>query len=134
MVPRLDLIDRTLSVGAQIREPSRPGTEYSWNMSRITRVSKWLAVTTAGGLLVVAGVVLLFLPGPGLLLIVAGLALLSLEYSWAARLRGRASERLQQAREARRSRRWDEAPRELSPHQGARPDTSDPGQRGIGAA
>lgn len=103
-------------------------------MRRITRVSRWLAVTTAGGLLVLAGVVLLFLPGPGLLLIVAGLALLSLEYRWAAELRGRASQRMQQARAARRRRQWDEAPRELSPHQDARPDTSDPGQRGIGAA
>jgi uncharacterized protein (TIGR02611 family) len=42
----------------------------------------------AGGFAVLAaGVLLLVLPGPGLLLIAAGLGMLSLEFRWAARLR-----------------------------------------------
>ena len=42
------------------------------------------AVTVAGWVLVVAGVAALILPGPGLLLLLAGLILLSQRYEWAA--------------------------------------------------
>ena len=49
------------------------------------------AVTVAGALIIVVGVVLLPLPGPGWLVIFLGVGLLSTEYEWAARLlrRGR---------------------------------------------
>lgn len=39
-----------------------------------------------GGLLAALGAVFLLLPGPGVLLLVAGLALLSAEYAWARRM------------------------------------------------
>ena len=42
-------------------------------------------MTIAGGALVLAGLVLLVLPGPGFLLIIGGLALLATEYVWAQR-------------------------------------------------
>lgn len=48
-------------------------------MTRIARI-------TSGSLLLVAGVPLLFLPGPGLLTIAAGLAVLSKDVAWAGRL------------------------------------------------
>ncbi|MDX6573609.1 MAG: hypothetical protein QOC86_2765, partial [Gaiellales bacterium] len=41
--------------------------------------------TVGGWLLVVLGVAALVLPGPGLLLLLAGLAVLSQEYEWAER-------------------------------------------------
>jgi hypothetical protein len=41
--------------------------------------------TVAGWVLVVLGIAALVLPGPGLLLLLAGLVLLSQEYPWAAR-------------------------------------------------
>ncbi len=44
-----------------------------------------LALETLGWLLVVAGIAALVLPGPGLLAIFAGLALLSQQYDWAER-------------------------------------------------
>lgn len=44
-----------------------------------------VVLETLGWLLVVAGIAGLFLPGPGLLAIVAGLALLAEEYAWADR-------------------------------------------------
>jgi uncharacterized protein (TIGR02611 family) len=51
-------------------------------------------VGVIGALLVVLGVILLFIPGPGLLLLAAGVGLLSLEFDWAKKLfrrtRGRA--------------------------------------------
>jgi uncharacterized protein (TIGR02611 family) len=45
------------------------------------------AVAIVGGLVVVAGLVMLVLPGPGLLTIAAGLALLALEFEAARDLR-----------------------------------------------
>ena len=39
-----------------------------------------------GSILIALGIVLLFIPGPGLLLILAGLALLSIDFPWARRM------------------------------------------------
>jgi uncharacterized protein (TIGR02611 family) len=50
----------------------------------IARSSKRIAVTVVGGVLVVGGLAMLVLPGPGLLVIVAGFAVLGTEYAWAA--------------------------------------------------
>ena len=44
------------------------------------------AIEVAGWLLLIAGVAALVLPGPGLLCLAAGLALLALRYEWAKRL------------------------------------------------
>ena len=44
-------------------------------------------IVIGGFALLGAGALLLVLPGPGLLVIAAGLGLLSLEFEWAARLR-----------------------------------------------
>lgn len=42
-------------------------------------------VTVTGGILTLAGIAALVLPGPGIVLCVAGLALLATEYPWARR-------------------------------------------------
>jgi uncharacterized protein (TIGR02611 family) len=47
------------------------------------RLIKRIVVTTVGTALICVGVVLLVLPGPGILMILAGLAVLSTEYDWA---------------------------------------------------
>ena len=44
---------------------------------------RWVVVATIGGTLLAAGVVFLVLPGPGLPLIIAGLAVLATEFAWA---------------------------------------------------
>lgn len=49
----------------------------------IGRSSKRIAVLVLGAALVAGGVALLVLPGPGLLVIVAGLAVLATEFAWA---------------------------------------------------
>ncbi len=46
---------------------------------------KKLALTVVGWVLVVAGVVLIAIPGPGLLILLAGLVVLAGEYAWAQR-------------------------------------------------
>ncbi len=50
-----------------------------------TGAAKRLVLESLGWLLVVAGIAALVLPGPGLLAIFAGLALLSQQYEWAER-------------------------------------------------
>lgn len=67
-------------------------------MEKVTRVARLVAVTLVGGALVVAGIVLIPLPGPGSLLIIAGLVVLSLEYHWARRLRDEVRERIRRIR------------------------------------
>jgi hypothetical protein len=49
------------------------------------RAAKRIVLEVTGWLLVVAGVAALVLPGPGLLMIAAGLVILSQEYEWAER-------------------------------------------------
>ena len=49
------------------------------------RAAKRVALETVGWVLVVAGVAALVLPGPGLLMLFAGLAILSQTYVWAER-------------------------------------------------
>lgn len=54
--------------------------------TRLGRVGVKLAVAFVGTLVVAIGVLLLPLPGPGWVIILAGLAILALEFHWARRL------------------------------------------------
>lgn len=50
----------------------------------VGRSAKRIAIAVIGGLLILAGLVLMVLPGPGLLLVIAGLAVLASEFAWAS--------------------------------------------------
>ena len=50
----------------------------------IARSSKRIAVTVVGGAFVLGGVAMLVLPGPGIIVIAIGFAILGTEYAWAA--------------------------------------------------
>ena len=65
----------------------------------IKRSGKRIAVTVVGGFVVLVGIALLVLPGPGILVIIAGLAILATEYVWAERLLRMAKERAVQAKD-----------------------------------
>ena len=54
---------------------------------RTTHLALKLGVLLVGGALVLAGVVMLVLPGPGVAAILLGLVVLASEYAWARRLR-----------------------------------------------
>jgi hypothetical protein len=58
----------------------RPGEVLSF----IARSSKRIAVSVVGGALVLAGLAMLVLPGPGILVVALGFAVLGTEYAWAA--------------------------------------------------
>jgi uncharacterized protein (TIGR02611 family) len=58
-------------------------------LGRIGRIARRVGVTVAGALVIAVGIVLLPLPGPGWLIIFAGLGILGTEYAWARRLLAR---------------------------------------------
>lgn len=68
--------------------------------SPIVRVTRFVrregarvAIGVAGGAIVIVGIVLMPLPGPGMLVVLAGLALLATRFEWAQDLLERARER-----------------------------------------
>ena len=69
-----------------------------------------LSVAALGFTVLAVGLVLLVTPGPGLFVIIAGLAILAHEFAWAAKALEKAKTRSGQAREAAMRR----APRRLS--------------------
>ena len=66
----------------------------------IARNSKRVGITIAGFLLILVGAAMLVLPGPGLLVIIAGLAVLATEYVWAQRLLRIAKQKANQAKDS----------------------------------
>ena len=70
------------------------GRDRHRNRNRIVRIG----FAVLGFAVVAAGVTLLVLPGPGLVLIALGLAMLALEFAWAERLLARTLVRLDNAR------------------------------------
>jgi uncharacterized protein (TIGR02611 family) len=69
-------------------------------MHFIQRSGKRVAVTIAGFAVLLAGIALLVLPGPGWLLIFVGLTILATEYVWARRLLNAAKRKAEQAKAA----------------------------------
>ena len=63
----------------------------------ILRSTKRVIVLALGLALVAAGLAMLVLPGPGLLVIIAGLAILAHEFSWAATALDKAKEQAARA-------------------------------------
>jgi hypothetical protein len=74
----------------------------------IRRSGKRVAVTIAGFAVILAGAAMLVLPGPGVLVIIGGLAILATEYVWAQRLLKIAREKANQAKDAVLRRKGDE--------------------------
>jgi uncharacterized protein (TIGR02611 family) len=66
----------------------------------IRKSGKRVAVTIAGFVVLLAGVAMLVLPGPGILVVIAGLAILATEYVWAQRLLMKAKKKAEQAKNA----------------------------------
>lgn len=66
----------------------------------IRRSGKRIAVTIAGFAVLLAGVAMLVLPGPGWIAIFLGLGILATEYVWAERLLKKAKEKANQAKDA----------------------------------
>lgn len=75
-------------------------TRWLWvknNWTRLPHPLRWIIVATVGFSLVLTGIVFLVLPGPGIPLIVAGLALLATEFAWAEVLLNRTKHHVSKA-------------------------------------
>jgi uncharacterized protein (TIGR02611 family) len=66
----------------------------------IKRNGKRVGVTIAGFAVLIAGIAMLVLPGPGWVAIFLGLGILSTEYVWAQRLLAKAKAKAEQAKNA----------------------------------
>jgi uncharacterized protein (TIGR02611 family) len=66
----------------------------------IVRSTRRLAVLVVGAAVTVAGLVMLVTPGPGLVVIIAGLAILATEFTWAEILLERAKRQALRAKDA----------------------------------
>ena len=66
----------------------------------IGRNARRVAVTIAGFVVMIVGLILVPLPGPGWLIVFAGLAILATEYVWARRLLNFAKAKVGQAKDA----------------------------------
>ena len=58
---------------------------------------RWLTVATVGVTLTLLGIIFLVLPGPGIPLIIAGLAILATEFTWAEVLLNRTKHHVNRA-------------------------------------
>ena len=63
---------------------------------------RWISVAIVGSTAVVLGIVFLFLPGPGIPLIIGGLAILATEFTWAELLLLKAKHRIKKLKELKR--------------------------------
>lgn len=61
-------------------------SEKVGSIKRIGRHAKRLAIAVIGSTVLLFGIGLLVLPGPGILVILAGLGILAVEFAWAKRL------------------------------------------------
>lgn len=76
---------------------------YSPVMRLLHRTGRMVVISTIGFALLAGGIVMLVTPGPGLLAVAAGLAVLSREFAWAARIRRWVSARYLSFRDRRRA-------------------------------
>jgi len=69
----------------------------------LLRNSRRIGVSVAGAVVLLAGLVMLVLPGPGLLVVALGFAILGTEYAWAAAALERTKDATRRAGRAARS-------------------------------
>lgn len=98
MTDRHDLTD------AEIAALEAPPFWKRWGLYGPLIVAKWvganakrIAVFVVGSVVCLAGVAMLVLPGPGIVVILAGLAILATEFVWAERALDAAKEKAGQA-------------------------------------
>lgn len=105
--------------------PQEPAPHRRGPWRRTARAAQLTAVTGLGIGLLVVGTALLVLPGPGLLVILCGLGLLSTEYHWPRRLGDWLRQRVDRAgrrlTHRRRGRVTDDEPPSGSPPTSSRP-------------
>ncbi|HET7672970.1 MAG TPA: PGPGW domain-containing protein [Candidatus Saccharimonadales bacterium] len=65
-------------------------------MKATIKLLKKMAIFIAGSAFLLAGIIMLVTPGPGLVAIIAGLVILSVEFEWAERYLHKAKKKLKE--------------------------------------
>jgi uncharacterized protein (TIGR02611 family) len=104
-----------------VTDPARSRALPPRRAAKAVKVARRAGVATAGTTLLGAGAVMLVLPGPGLLVLIAGLAVLATEFAWAERQLQRAKAYATDAARAAR-RRTSRSPRHNPRLNGASPE------------
>ncbi len=78
---------------------NEPGQNVGRERTRpvVVHHARRVAIFVVGVAVTAAGFAMLVLPGPGLLVIIAGLSILAIEFAWAARLRDQARDKAKTA-------------------------------------
>jgi tellurite resistance protein TerC len=77
----------------------------------LSKLARKVLIAIAGTVVLLIGIIMIFLPGPAILVIPAGLAILATEFEWAQRLLHRMRERIKTWREKRKRPKPGTAPR-----------------------
>lgn len=77
------------------------------------KLARRIVIAVVGGTIVLVGLIMLVTPGPGLIVIPAGLAILGMEFAWARHWLGKIREKISRQSAATRGRRV-EAHREVA--------------------
>lgn len=98
------MTDRQEMTDAEIAALEAPPFWKRWGLYGPVIVAKWvganakrIAVFIVGSVVCLAGVAMLVLPGPGIVVIIAGLAILATEFVWAERALDTAKQKAGQA-------------------------------------
>jgi tellurite resistance protein TerC/cation:H+ antiporter len=68
----------------------KPWPDTGWQSHPLVRAARRLTILIVGLTVVLIGIFMIFLPGPAMLVIPAGLFILGLEFAWARRLLAKA--------------------------------------------
>jgi uncharacterized protein (TIGR02611 family) len=75
-------VDGTMNDGRASQDPIARRFSSGW----LLRLARKIAVALVGGLVVLVGMVMIVLPGPAVVVIPFGVAILATEFEWAQRL------------------------------------------------
>jgi uncharacterized protein (TIGR02611 family) len=92
----MDEVDRWEGEGGAVQESPEPSSVVA-RRRHVVHLARKVAVGVAGGAVLALGIALVFLPGPAMVIIPLGLAILATEFAWARRIFRWARERLRRA-------------------------------------
>jgi uncharacterized protein (TIGR02611 family) len=82
-VIRIRVEQREINIQEQVSMAMRIRDKFNSVWRHLPHPFRWVIVATVGSTLVFLGIVFMFIPGPGSLMIVLGVAILATEFAWA---------------------------------------------------
>jgi uncharacterized protein (TIGR02611 family) len=94
-----DRVEDEAIADAQAAVAAAPGNPVQQLLRFVRAKARRVAIAIAGGVVLVAGFAMLVLPGPGIIVIIAGLGILATEFVWARKALDIAKERAAKAKD-----------------------------------